>query len=484
MNMDLDGALLQQVGPNTFRIEPHGGMRVPGLVFAAPEMLASAEGDQALRQVVNVATLPGIVRASIAMPDIHWGYGFPIGGVAAMSAEDGVVSPGGVGFDINCGVRLVTTDLQLPDVKPHLERLMHELMRSIPQGANDRGILHLGARDLRRLVEEGVPWLVERGMATLEDLEHIEEGGAVPGASADAVSQKAIDRGHTQVGSLGAGNHFLELQVVDEVFDGRTAAAWGVRPGQVAIMIHSGSRGFGHQTCTDYLARMAGAVRRFGYDLPDRQLACAPVSSEEGRDYLAAMAAAANFAFANRQVMMHQLRLVLERLFGRSWERLGVRLLYDVAHNIAKLEEHTVDGRPLRVWVHRKGATRAFGPGQPDLSPLFRETGQPVIVPGSMGTESWLAVGTSVAMSESFGSACHGAGRRLSRGAAKRERSGADVRAALEARGIVVRAQSTSLLAEEAPTAYKDVSAVMNVVHEVGLARKVARLKPLGVLKG
>lgn len=484
MDMDSEHEFLTQIGANVFRIEPHGGMRVPGLVFASPQMLAAAGEDQAMRQVINVATLPGIVGASIAMPDIHWGYGFPIGGVAAMSAEDGVVSPGGVGFDINCGVRLVTTGLRRADVAPRLEELMHELMRSIPQGTNDRGVLRLSPRELRRLVEVGVPWLVERGMATVEDLDHIEQNGAIPGASADAVSQKAIDRGHTQVGSLGAGNHFLEVQEVEAIADERTARAWGVERGQVVVMIHSGSRGFGHQTCTDHLARMAAAVRRYGFDLPDRQLACAPATSPEGREYLAAMAAAANFAFANRQVMMYTVRQVLERVFGRSWERLDVRLLYDVAHNIAKLEEHTVEGRRRWVWVHRKGATRALGPGHAELAAEFRETGQPVIVPGSMGTESWLAAGTAMAMEQSFGSACHGAGRRLSRGAAKRERSGAEVRAELEARGIVVRAQSTGLLAEEAPAAYKDVAAVMDVVDEVGLARKVARLKPLGVLKG
>jgi len=473
-----------EVGPYTYEIEQHGDMRVPGRVFASEDMLESAGQDQALQQVVNVATLPGIVRASIAMPDIHWGYGFPIGGVAAMSAEDGVVSPGGVGFDINCGVRLVATGLSRQEVQPHAEELLHEVMRRIPQGTNDRGVLRVTPRELARLVEEGVPWLLGRGMAIEDDLAHIEDGGAVPGANADSVSRRAIERGHTQVGSLGAGNHFLELQVVDEVFDEVIAAAWGIEPGQVAVMIHSGSRGFGHQTCTDHLARMAAAVQRFGFELPDRQLACAPVRSEEGREYLAAMAAAANFAFANRQVMTHEVRLAFEQVFRRPWERIGVRLVYDVAHNIAKLEEHEVEGRKMKVWVHRKGATRAFGPGCPELSPVFRETGQPVIVPGSMGTESWLAVGTATAMKESFGSACHGAGRRLSRSAAKRERSGAEVRADLEAQGIVVRAQNTSLLAEEAPSAYKDVSHIMDIVHEVGLARKVARLKPLGVLKG
>jgi tRNA-splicing ligase RtcB len=474
----------RQIGVDTYRIEPRGDMRVPGIVYASAEMFEKAVDDQALQQVRNVATLPGIVKASIAMPDIHWGYGFPIGGVAAMLADSGVVSPGGVGFDINCGVRLVTTGLRVDEVEPRSEEVLHEFMRRIPQGANDRGSLHLTPKELKRLVERGVPWLVERGLATEEDVEHTEEYGAMPGASSEAVSQKAIDRGHSQVGSLGAGNHFIELQVVEEIIDEATAAAWGMKVGQVAVMVHSGSRGFGHQTCTDHLARMAAAVRRYGYELPDRQLACAPATSPEGGDYLAAMAAAANFAFANRQVMMHEVRLALEHVFQRSWERLDVRLLYDVAHNIAKLEEHDVEGKRLRVWVHRKGATRAFGPGRPELPAVFQETGQPVIIPGDMGSASWVLAGTETAMRESFGSACHGAGRRLSRGAARKVMSGAEVRRQLEVQGIVVRSQSTGLLAEEAPYAYKDVADVVGVVHDVGLARKVARLRPLGVLKG
>jgi tRNA-splicing ligase RtcB len=494
---------VDRIDEYTYVMEQEGDMRVPGIVYGTADLLDRAGDDQALQQVANVATLPGIVKASIAMPDIHWGYGFPIGGVAAMSADDGVVSPGGVGFDINCGVRLVATGLDEHEVRPRAEELLHELMRRIPQGTNDRGSLNLRPNELMRLVEEGVPWLVERGLATEEDLDHIEEYGAMPGASADAVSHKAIERGHSQVGSLGAGNHFLEIQVVDEVLDEDTAAIWGIRRGQIAVMIHSGSRGFGHQTCTDHLQRMAAATQRYGYRLPDRQLACAPANSPEGADYLAAMAAAANFAFANRQVMTHEVRLGFEQVFRRPWERLDVRLVYDVAHNIAKLEEHEIaappgrrgrraaetgaPGEPVRkakVWVHRKGATRAFGPGRSELPPIFRETGQPVIIPGDMGTESWLLAGTQKAMTESFGSACHGAGRKMSRGAARKVMSGAEVRADLERRGIVVRSQSTGLLSEEAPYAYKDVADVVDVVDAVGLARKVARLKPIGVLKG
>ncbi len=475
---------VERAAEHTFVIPPEGAMRVPGTIYAGDSLFEQPGHEEALQQVANVATLPGIVRASLAMPDIHWGYGFPIGGVAALRADEGVVSPGGVGFDINCGVRLAVTALDEAEVRPRAEQLVHELMRRIPQGLNDKGTLKLQPRELAQLVERGVPWLAERGLATERDVEHTEQRGAMPGASAEPVSQRAVERGRTQVGSLGAGNHFVELQVVDEVLDEAVAGAWGVRRGQIAVMIHSGSRGFGHQTCTDHLQRMAAAARRYGIELPDRQLACAPARSPEGQDYLAAMAAAANFAFANRQTMMHEVRLGFERVFGRPWERLGIELLYDVAHNIAKLEVHEVDGVPTEVWVHRKGATRAFGPGHPDLPPVYRETGQPVIIPGDMGSESWLLVGTDKAMRESFGSACHGAGRRLSRGAAKRVMSGADVRRELEARGIVVRSQSTSLLAEEAPYAYKDVREIVDVVDAVGLARKVARLRPLGVLKG
>jgi tRNA-splicing ligase RtcB len=474
----------EQIRANVWRIPATGAMRVPGIVFASAALLEQAGESEALQQVANVATLPGIVGASLAMPDIHWGYGFPIGGVAAMRIDDGVVSPGGVGFDINCGVRLVLTALDDVEVRPHAEQIMHELMRRIPQGANVRGALSVTTRELGELVERGVPWLVDRGLATDRDVAHTEEYGAIPGARSEAVSHRAMDRGRTQVGSLGAGNHFLELQVVADVLDDEVAEAWGVRRGQVTLMIHSGSRGFGHQVCTDHVQRMAGAAARHGISVPDRQLACAPIASEEGADYLAAMAAAANFGFANRQMMLHEVRLGLEQVFRRPWERLGVELLYDVAHNIAKRETHEVDGVQTELLVHRKGATRAFGPGREELPPVYRETGQPVIIPGDMGSESWLMVGTETSMRESFGSACHGAGRQLSRGAAKKIQSGAEVRRELEARGIVVHAQSTNLLSEEAPYAYKDVSEVVDVVDAVGLASKVARLRPLGVLKG
>jgi tRNA-splicing ligase RtcB (3'-phosphate/5'-hydroxy nucleic acid ligase) len=473
-----------RTGTHTYEIAREGAMRVPGRVYADESLFTQAGHEEALQQVANVATLPGIVSASIAMPDIHWGYGFPIGGVAAMDERDGVVSPGGVGFDINCGVRLVRTGLGVEEVRPKLEQLLQELMRRVPQGAGPRGALELGERELAKLIECGAPYLVDRGFATADDLEHIEEGGAMAGADGAAVSAKAMARGRSQVGSLGAGNHFLEIQVVDELLDEEAASAFGVAAGQVMVMIHSGSRGFGHQVCTDHLARMAQAAAQAGIELPDRQLACAPLDSAAAREYLAAMACACNFAFANRQMMLHEVRGAFERVFRASWERLGIELVYDVAHNIAKREVHLVKGAELPVWVHRKGATRAFGPGRPEVPAAYRAVGQPVIIPGSMGTESWLLAGTETAMRETFGSTCHGAGRALSRHAARKLKSGADVRRELEARGIVVKAGSVGSLAEEAPYAYKNVAGVVDVVHDAGLSRKVARLKPLGVLKG
>ena len=449
MNERLASLEIRRLDEYVWQIPQQGDMRVPGIVYASEELFDQPGHEEALQQVRNVATLPGIVKASIAMPDIHWGYGFPIGGVAATDDHGGVVSPGGVGFDINCGVRLVRTSLRRDEVAPRLEELMYELMRRVPQGTGAHGALRLTPRDLSKLIELGVPFLAECGLASEADLAHTEEGGSMPGADADAVSQKALRRGLTQVGSLGSGNHFLEVQVVDEILEGGAAEAFGVSAGQVLLMIHSGSRGFGHQTCTDHLARMN--LNRFGFDLPDRQLACAPVDSPEGRDYLAAMACACNFAFANRQAMMNEVRGALEHVFRASHERLGVELVYDVAHNV---------------------------PAD------YRDVGQPVIIPGDMGSESWLLAGTGGAMSETFGSTCHGAGRLMSRSAARKLKSGAEVRRELEERGIVVKTASTSLLAEEAPYAYKDVSQVVGVVEAAGLSRRVARLRPLGVLKG
>jgi tRNA-splicing ligase RtcB len=475
---------VERTGEFVYEIPAEGAMRVPGRVYAHAGLLEQAGHEEALQQVVNVATLPGVLVASIAMPDIHWGYGFPIGGVAAMDEAGGVVSPGGVGFDINCGVRLVRTALGVEEVRPRLESLMDELMRRVPQGSGPHGALPLQGGELERLVAEGAAFLARRGLATPDDLAHTEEGGVMAGADVVAVSNKALERGRTQVGSLGSGNHFLEVQVVKDVIDAVAASAYGVAAGQVVVMIHSGSRGFGHQVCTDYLGRMAGAAARAGIELPDRQLACAPLGSSEAEEYLAAMACACNFAFANRQMMLHEVRGAFEQVFRRSWESLGVELVYDVAHNIAKREVHLVDGERRAVRVHRKGATRAFGPGHPDVPEDYRDVGQPVIIPGDMGRESWLLAGTEVAMHKTWGSTCHGAGRLLSRHAARKVRSGAEVRRELEGAGLVVRVASVGGLAEEAPFAYKDVADVVAVVDAVGLSRKVARLRPLGVLKG
>ncbi len=475
---------VERTGEFTWEIPAEGAMRVPGRVYGHPSLFEQAGHEEALQQVANVATLPGIVTASIAMPDIHWGYGFPIGGVAAFDASDGVVSPGGVGFDINCGVRLVRTGLGVDEVRPRLEPLLSEVMRRVPQGTGRGGALDVAEGELERLAEGGAAYLAARGLATERDLEHTEENGMLLGADARVVSRRAMERGRLQVGSLGSGNHFLEIQFVDEVVDEKAARAFGVAAGQVVVMIHSGSRGFGHQICTDHVARMASAAARAGIELPDRQLACAPLGSPEAREYLVAMACACNFAFANRQMMLHEVRGAFEQVFRSSWERLGVELVYDVAHNIAKKETHVVDGRHRSVWVHRKGATRAFGPGRPEVPSDYRAIGQPVIIPGDMGSESWLLAGTETAMTESFGSTCHGAGRTLSRHAARKVRSGPDVRRELEERGIVVKSASVGLLAEEAPFAYKDVADVVAVVDAIGLSRKVARLRPLGVLKG
>jgi len=475
---------IQRIDEFSWLLPADGAMLVPGVVYADAALLAQARADASLTQVCNVAALPGIVGASLAMPDIHQGYGFPIGGVAAFDAVDGIVSPGGVGFDINCGVRLVRTGFAAGDVAERVPELLHELQHRIPTGNNDRGAITLTPREMRRLVEHGAPWLVERGLASELDLERIEDAGTLAGASADAVTQRAMERGRTQLGSLGAGNHFLEIQVVDRVEEAATAEAFGVDEGQIVVMIHTGSRGFGHQVCTDHLQRLAGLARREGYQLPDRELAWAPLGTQEGREYLAAMAAAANFAFANRQVITAEIRAAFEQFARRPWERLGIEVVYDVAHNIAKWEVHEVEGIRRRLLVHRKGATRAFGPGRAELPAAFRATGQPVIVPGDMGGESWLCVGTSEAERRTFGSACHGAGRRLSRAAPRRQVDGVALRHELEARGISVRCSSPGLLAEESPQAYKDVNAVIGVVAGAGLIRRVARLRPLGVLKG
>jgi len=461
------------------------GMRVPGLIYASKEMLDSIREEQTPEQVANVAFLPGIVGYSLAMPDIHWGYGFPIGGVAAMNVRDGVVSPGGVGYDINCGVRLLRTNLTEAEVRPKVRELINELFHNIPSGVGAEGKIRLNEKEMIRLMTEGARWAVERGFGYQEDLEVTEEGGCLTGADASKVSEKAIKRGMPQAGTLGSGNHFLEIQVVKEIFDSQAASMMGINEiDQILVLIHTGSRGFGHQVCTDHLRVMEQAVTKYGIKLPDRQLACAPIESKEGKDYLAAMACAANYAWANRQCIAHWIRESFAKVFGKTPEQLGMRQIYDVAHNIAKIEEHTIDGRKVTVCVHRKGATRAFPAGHKDVPQRYQKIGQPVLVPGDMGRCSFIAVGTEKAMQESFGSTCHGAGRVLSRGAAKRGVKGADVVRELESRGIIVKAESVSALAEEASQAYKDVADVIEVVHKAGISRKVAMAIPIGVIKG
>ena len=461
------------------------GMRVPGLIYASKEMVESIREEQTPEQVANVAFLPGIVGYSFAMPDIHWGYGFPIGGVAAMEIKDGVVSPGGVGYDINCGVRLLRTSLSEAEVRPRINDLINELFLNVPSGLGSEGKIKVSQKEMNRLMVEGARWAVKRGFGYEEDLDVTEEGGCLGGADPDKISDKATKRGMPQAGTLGSGNHFLEIQVVKEIFDPHIASIMGIiEIGQILVLIHTGSRGFGHQVCTDHLRVMEQAVSKYGIKLPDRQLACAPIESKEGKDYLAAMACAANYAWANRQCIAHWVRESFSKVFGKSAEQLGMKQIYDVAHNIAKIEEHIVDGRKLKVCVHRKGATRAFPPEHKDVPRCYQKIGQPVLVPGDMGRCSFVAVGTEKAMKQSFGSTCHGAGRVLSRGAAKRSMKGRDVIRELENRGITIKAGSISSLAEEASQAYKDVSEVIEVVHQAGISKKVAMAVPMGVIKG
>ena len=459
-------------------------MRVPARFYADAELLQQALGDKSLDQLANSATLPGIVAYALAMPDIHQGYGFPIGGVVATSVPDGVISPGGVGYDINCGVRLLGTRLSRADVAPYLDDLATQLQRNCPHGVGRGGEFVLNRKQLEDVARKGARWALEHGYATATDLERTEENGRIDGADPAKISARAYERAHDQLGTLGSGNHFIEVDVVDELFDETAAARMGLFPGQIVAQIHCGSRGFGHQVCTDYVARFQRVVHQYGIVLPDRELVCAPLSSPEGQDYLAAMKGAANFAFANRQLLTHLIRRSFEDALAGKVDDFSLYQIYDIAHNMAKIEEHEVDGRRMRVCVHRKGATRAFGPGSPVLPDVYRDIGQPVLVPGSMGTASWVLVGTEGSMAQSFGSTCHGAGRVMSRSRAKKEVHGNELRQDLEAKGIRVRAGSLSGLAEEAPQAYKDVDRVIEIVHGAGIARKVARLVPVAVVKG
>ncbi len=477
----------ERVDDVTWRIprDPERGMRVEGSLFLSDALAAALEGDPALEQVANVATLPGIRGASLAMPDAHWGYGFCIGGVAATDpAQGGVVSPGGVGYDVNCGVRLLRSDLTEADVRPRLEALVDALFARVPAGVGSTGPYRFEGRALEALLEDGVGYLRRQGLASDDDVAHCEADGRLEGARPDLVSETARRRGADQCGTVGSGNHFVEVQVVERIEDPVAASAFALAVGQVTVLIHSGSRGLGYQVCDDYLTAFQGVPERYGIELPDRQLACAPVRSPEGAAYLGAMRAAANFGFANRQLLTQQVREVFEDVFERPWSRLGLELVYDVAHNVAKEEVHDVDGVATPLCVHRKGATRAYPAGHPEVPDAYRAVGQPVFVPGDMGRASWVLVGGPRSMERSFGSACHGAGRTLSRSAAVKAARGRDLRAELAARGVVARAHGPRGFAEEQPDAYKDVDAVVDVVHRAGLATRVARLRPLGVVKG
>jgi tRNA-splicing ligase RtcB len=460
------------------------GMLTDGLIFANERMINEIRKDQAPEQVANVACLPGIVGYSLAMPDIHWGYGFPIGGVGATTLDEGVISPGGVGFDINCGVRVIKTTLYFEECVPKKEVLLRALFHSIPSGVGSEGKIKFSLPDLKKILRDGAKAIIQKGLGWNGDELMIEEQGAMAGADPSTVSEKALERGKGQLGTLGSGNHFLEIETVKRIFDPHIANVFGLYPDQILIMIHTGSRGFGHQVCTDHLRVMQNAMRKYNIHLPDRQLACAPFQSIEGQQYFSAMACAANFAWANRQLITHWVREAFEKVFNRSAQELGMEILYDVAHNIAKIEQHRVNGKTLKLCVHRKGATRSFGPGQRDLPEKYRSVGQPVLIPGDMGTGSFILCGTSQSMEESFGSACHGAGRLMSRSEADRSARGRNIVNELEEKGILVMAESNATLREEIPAAYKDVGEVVDIVEKAGLARRVVYAQPIAVMKG
>ena len=486
MQVDWRG-ILEKIDDYRWRIpkERIAGMRVDGVIYASERLLKDILKDRAMEQVSNVAHLPGIVKYSLGMPDIHWGYGFCIGGVAAFDvAKGGIISPGGVGYDINCGVRLMRSNLSIEDVDDKLEAIANALFHMVPTGVGSEGDIRLSSSDEIKVTTQGARWAVEKGYGTDADLDATEARGALEGADPTHVSKRAFERGRPQQGTLGSGNHFLEVQAVEEIYDEAVAGAFGLFKGQVTIMIHSGSRGFGHQICDDYIRVMLRAAEKYGIELVDRQLACAPLDSEEAKNYFAAMKCAANYAWANRQMLMFLTRKVFEKIFGSSWGDLGLGLVYDVAHNIAKLEHYTVDGKEKRLCVHRKGATRAFPPGHAELAPRFRATGQPVIIPGDMGRQSFLLTGTKKAYDETFASTCHGAGRVMSRSQAVRSRSASQVIQELREKGISIRAAGRDTIAEEAPQAYKDVSMVVDVVHGAGISKKVCRMRPLAVIKG
>lgn len=460
-------------------------MRVDGVVYANESLMQTIRQDQALEQVANVATMPGILGQAMAMPDIHWGYGAPIGGVAAFDIEEGVVSPGVTGYDINCGVRLLRTDLYYEDLRGKIADLTQQIFRDVPSGVGSRGAYRVDRSEFLQVLTQGAQWAIAKGYGWIDDAERLEERGLLKGAQPEKVSSRAVERGLSELGTLGSGNHFLEIQAVDAIYDPETARRMGIlEEGQIVLMIHCGSRGFGHQVCTDYTSVMRQAMRKYGICLPDEQLACAPFKSEEAQAYLGAMACAVNYAFANRQCITHSIRQAFEHVLGQDAKKLGLEIVYDVAHNIVKLEEHQVGGRSRTVGVHRKGATRAFPPGHSDLPEQYREIGQPVLVPGNMGSHSYLLVGTSKAMAETFGSTCHGAGRVLSRNQALKQTQGRNITEELARQGIILRAANKRTVGEEVPAAYKDVTAVVETCQAAGISRKVARMRPLGVVKG
>jgi tRNA-splicing ligase RtcB len=475
---------LEKVDEYRWLIPKTGPLRVPGLIFSNVELIKAVQEDESLTQVANVATLPGIVGHALAMPDIHWGYGFPIGGVAAFDLDEGVVSPGGVGYDINCGCRLMTTRLRADEIRPLMKDLVLALFKNIPCGLGSTGPIRLSKSDEAKVAVQGAAWAVKNGFGDTLDLDRTEDQGTMEGADPSVLSERAIKRGRDQLGTLGSGNHFLEIQVVDQVYDPEKAKVYDLLEGQVTVFIHSGSRGFGYQICDDFLKEIGKQIQKEPFELPDRQLACARIKSDLGRKYLAAMACAANYAWANRQILMHWTRETLCKFLSISPKELGMNLLYDVCHNIAKKELHTVEGDNVMLCVHRKGATRALPPGHPLLPAIYRNVGQPVLIPGDMGTHSYVLAGAEGAMAQSFGSSCHGAGRLLSRTQARKKAQGRSIRSELEAKGIFVQSRGKRTLMEEMSEAYKDVSQVVEAVHGAGLARKVARLRPLGVIKG
>ncbi|MDO9547439.1 MAG: RtcB family protein [Candidatus Marinimicrobia bacterium] len=474
-----------KISPYLWEIPQSGAMQVPGRIYASEQLMNQIQKDESLKQVANVAHLPGIINYSLAMPDIHWGYGFPIGGVAATDAHSGVISPGGVGYDINCGVRLLRTNLSADFIRPKIKNLVTTLFNAIPSGVGSHGAIRkLSRKDIRNVILKGAGWAIENGFGHSDTLNFIEDNGCLKNADPDMISERAYQRGMPQLGTLGSGNHFVEISKISDIYDETVAARLGLIKGNVVVFIHTGSRGLGYQVCDDFIKVTLQATKKYGINVPDRQLACAPLDSQEGKDYLGAMRCAANFAFANRQVISSLIESVMMKSLTMNPNDMGLQLIWDIAHNIAKIENHIVGGKQRQVCVHRKGATRAFGPGSPDLPAEYHDIGQPVLIPGDMGTESYLCVGTPKAMLETFGSSCHGAGRVLSRTQARKKSMGRNLYGELAKAGIFVMAQGKSTMAEEMPDAYKNVTEVVNTMHEAGITKKVARFTPMGVIKG